>query len=85
MERQPGDDKITAFSFENENEPLLDPGDQLSCWLTWTNDQTRHAIMSNLNRSPLFSGVIEGVGPRYCPSIEDKYVKFPDKQRHQIL
>jgi tRNA uridine 5-carboxymethylaminomethyl modification enzyme len=85
MERQPGDDKITAFSFENENEPLLDPGDQLSCWLTWTNDQTRHAIMSNLNRSPLFSGVIEGVGPRYCPSIEDKYVKFPDKQRHQIF
>lgn len=85
MEKQPGDARITAFSYENENEPLLDPDKQIPCWLSWTSDRTKSVIMDNLDRSPLYSGVIEGVGPRYCPSIEDKYVKFPDKQRHQIF
>lgn len=85
MEKQPGDPKITAFSYENENEPLLDPEKQIPCWLSWTSEDTKSVIMENISRSPLFSGVIEGVGPRYCPSIEDKYVKFPDKQRHQIF
>ncbi|NLW12656.1 MAG: tRNA uridine-5-carboxymethylaminomethyl(34) synthesis enzyme MnmG [Clostridiaceae bacterium] len=85
MDKQPGDEKITAFSYENENAPLLDVDKQIPCWLSWTSEQTKTVIMDNLDRSPLFSGVIEGVGPRYCPSIEDKYVKFPDKQRHQIF
>lgn len=85
MERQDGDRRIVPFSFEHDDAPLLDPDRQASCWLTWTSTETGDIIRNNLNRSPLFSGVIEGVGPRYCPSIEDKFVKFPDKLRHQIF
>ncbi len=85
MERQDGDARIIPFSFENENNPALADLPQLPCWLTWTSQATREAIEGNLHRSPLYSGVIEGVGPRYCPSIEDKFVKFPDKQRHQVF
>jgi tRNA uridine 5-carboxymethylaminomethyl modification enzyme len=85
MEIQAGDSRVIPFSFENEDKPLLAADSQEPCWLTWTSDDTRDVITSNLGRSPLFSGVIEGVGPRYCPSIEDKYVKFPDKLRHQVF
>jgi tRNA uridine 5-carboxymethylaminomethyl modification enzyme len=85
LERQEGDDPVAAFSFDNEDCPLLAAADQLPCHLTWTTPETRRIIRENLHRSPLFSGVIEGVGPRYCPSIEDKFVKFPDKERHQIF
>ncbi len=59
--------------------------EQMPCWLTWTTPETQQAVEENLHRSPLFSGAIEGVGPRYCPSIEDKFVKFPDKERHQVF
>ena len=59
--------------------------EQVSCWLTYTNEETHQIIRDNLDRSPLFSGAIEGTGPRYCPSIEDKVVKFPDKTRHQVF
>lgn len=85
MERQDGDEQVMPFSFENENAPLLDSKAQLPCWLTWTAPATRQTVRENLHRSPLYSGVIEGVGPRYCPSIEDKFVKFPDKERHQVF
>ncbi len=85
MERQDGDTQVVPFSYEHENEPLLDSGDQMPCWLTWTSPATRQVIRDNLHRSPLYSGVIEGIGPRYCPSIEDKFVKFPDKERHQVF
>jgi len=81
MEEQPGDEKIIPFSFETEEIKR----DQLPCWLTYTTEETHKIIKDNLHRSPLYSGVIEGIGPRYCPSIEDKIVKFPDKERHQVF
>ena len=83
MEEQRGDVDFTPFSFENSREKLA--REQVSCWLTYTNEETHEIIRRNLDRSPLFSGAIRGVGPRYCPSIEDKVVKFPDKQRHQLF
>ena len=83
MEEQFGDEKIVPFSFST------DPKDvqinQISCWLTYTNEKTHEIIRDNLDRSPLYSGMIEGTGPRYCPSIEDKVVKFADKNRHQVF
>ena len=83
MEEQKGDEFIRPFSFSNEPEDL--EIDQISCYLTYTNEETHRIIRDNISRSPLFSGEIKGVGPRYCPSIEDKVVKFPDKERHQIF
>ena len=83
MEEQKGDEFIRPFSFSNEPEDL--ERDQISCYLTYTNEKTHRIIRDNISRSPLFSGEIKGVGPRYCPSIEDKVVKFPDKERHQIF
>lgn len=83
MEEQFGDDKIVPFSFTNTREDIQ--RDQISCWLTYTNEETHEIIRENIGRSPLFSGAIEGTGPRYCPSIEDKIVKFPDKNRHQVF
>jgi len=81
MERQDGDEKIVPFSFETK-----DPGENKeSCYLTYTNSETHKIILDNLHRSPLYSGKIEGIGPRYCPSIEDKIVRFSDKERHQIF
>ncbi len=81
MEVQPGDEEIVPFSFENENLQK----DQIPCWLTYTNEKTHDIIKNNLHRSPLYSGNIKGIGPRYCPSIEDKIVRFSDKERHQIF
>ena len=81
MEEQFGDEKIVPFSFENKSEDL--EREQVSCWLTYTNEETHKIIRENIDRSPLFSGAIEGVGPRYCPSIEDKVMRFADKDRHQ--
>jgi tRNA uridine 5-carboxymethylaminomethyl modification enzyme len=81
MEEQPGDQKIVPFSFETEEMKK----NQVSCWLTYTNEETHRVIRENLHRSPLYSGDIKGVGPRYCPSIEDKVVRFADKKRHQIF
>ena len=81
MELQPGDEDIEAFSFENDRELV----NTANCYLTYTNEETHRIIRENLDRSPLYSGVIEGVGPRYCPSIEDKVVKFADKKRHQLF
>ena len=81
MEIQNGDDKIVAFSFENE----IKPQKQEPCYLTYTNAKTHQIIRENLHRSPLYGGEIEGTGPRYCPSIEDKVVRFADKERHQIF
>ena len=81
MIEQPGDDKIVPFSFMNDN---IDK-EQVSCWLTYTNEETHKIIQENIHRSPLYNGSIEGVGPRYCPSIEDKVMRFPDKNRHQIF
>ncbi len=81
MEEQPGDERIVPFSFENENLTR----EQTSCYLTYTNEETHRIIRENLHRSPLYSGKIEGTGPRYCPSIEDKIVRFADKPRHQIF
>lgn len=83
MEEQKGDEKIVPFSFTNTEEDIR--RDQISCWLCYTNEKTHEIIRDNIDRSPLFSGVIEGTGPRYCPSIEDKVTKFPDKTRHQIF
>ncbi len=83
MEEQFGDKRIVPFSFSTDPESIQ--RDQVSCWLTYTNEKTHEIIRENLDRSPLFSGVIEGTGPRYCPSIEDKVVKFPDKPRHQVF
>lgn len=82
MEPQPGDDPPQPFSFETRL-PL--PLPQVRCWVTHTNERTHAVIRSNMHRSPLYSGVIEGIGPRYCPSLEDKVVKFPGKERHQIF
>ncbi len=83
MEEQFGDEKITPFSFTNKSEDI--DRKQVSCWLTYTNEKTHEIIRDNIDRSPLFSGVIEGVGPRYCPSIEDKVMRFADKDRHQVF
>ena len=83
MEEQFGDKKIVPFSFSTDPETIQK--EQVSCWLTYTSEKTHEIIRANLDRSPLFSGAIEGTGPRYCPSIEDKVVKFPDKNRHQVF
>ena len=83
MEEQKGDERITPFSFTTD--PKSIQREQVSCWLTYTNEKTHDIIRKNLDRSPLFSGAIEGTGPRYCPSIEDKVVKFADKKRHQVF
>lgn len=81
MEAQPGEDPVVPFSFETEH-----PGpNRVLCHITWTNEQTKQVILDNLHRSPLYGGRIEGIGPRYCPSIEDKIVRFADKPRHQIF
>lgn len=82
-EEQPGDQTPNHFSFLSKDEEYL--RDQLSCWMTYTNETTHQIIRDNLDRAPMFSGVIEGVGPRYCPSIEDKIVRFADKPRHQLF
>ena len=83
MEEQFGDERVVPFSFTTNPEDVQI--DQISCWLTYTNEKTHEIIRNNLDRSPLFSGMIEGTGPRYCPSIEDKVVKFADKNRHQVF
>ena len=83
MEEQFGDETVVPFSFETDKDSIQKP--QVSCWLTYTNEETHKIIKANLDRSPLFSGAIEGTGPRYCPSIEDKVVKFADKDRHQVF
>lgn len=83
MVEQFGDEKIVPFSFTTD--PKEVQKEQISCWLTYTNEETHDIIRKNLERSPLFSGMIEGTGPRYCPSIEDKVVKFADKDRHQVF
>ncbi len=83
MEEQFGDKRVVPFSFSTDPESVQK--EQVSCWLTYTNEETHKIIRDNLDRSPLFSGMIEGTGPRYCPSIEDKVVKFADKDRHQVF
>lgn len=83
MEPQHGDDRIVPFSFENKEEDIK--REQYPCYLTYTNEKTHQIIRDNLHRSPMYSGVIEGTGPRYCPSIEDKVVRFADKERHQVF
>lgn len=83
MEEQFGDKRIVPFSFSTDPETIQI--DQVSCWLTYTNEKTHEIIRNNLDRSPLYSGMIEGTGPRYCPSIEDKVVRFADKNRHQVF
>ena len=83
MEEQFGDERVVPFSFTTNPEDVQI--DQVSCWLTYTNEKTHEIIRNNLDRSPIYAGVIEGTGPRYCPSIEDKVVKFADKDRHQIF
>lgn len=83
MEEQKGDENIVPFSFTTD--PKKIQKEQVSCWLTYTNERTHDIIRSNLDRSPLYSGVINGTGPRYCPSIEDKVVRFADKSRHQLF
>lgn len=83
MEEQPGDEKIIPFSFSTDPEAIQK--EQISCYLTYTNEQTHEIIRDNLHRSPMYAGVIEGTGARYCPSIEDKVVKFPEKERHQVF
>lgn len=83
MTEQFGDEEVVPFSFTNTPEDIKK--EQVSCWLTYTNEETHKIIRSNLDRSPLYSGNIEGTGPRYCPSIEDKVVRFADKERHQVF
>lgn len=83
MEEQFGDERVVPFSFTNKAEDI--EKDQISCWLTYTNEKTHEIIRANIDRSPLYSGNIKGTGPRYCPSIEDKVVKFADKERHQVF
>ena len=83
MEEQFGDEKIVPFSFSTDPDDIQK--EQVSCFLTYTNEKTHEIIRSNLDRSPIYAGVIEGTGPRYCPSIEDKVVKFADKERHQVF
>lgn len=84
-EEQPGDKAVHHFSFDTPDDHYLSLSEQISCWLTYTNPGTHKLIRDNLDRAPMFSGVIKGVGPRYCPSIEDKIVRFADKSRHQIF
>ena len=84
-EEQFGDDKITPFSFTNEDNEEIKNKKQVSCYLTYTNEETHKIIRENLHRSPIYSGRIHGIGPRYCPSIEDKVVRFADKERHQLF
>ncbi len=83
MEEQKGDEKVVPFSFSTDPDSL--DKDQISCYLTYTNEETHNIIRDNLDRSPLYAGVIEGTGPRYCPSIEDKVVRFAEKKRHQLF
>lgn len=83
MEEQKGDERIVPFSFTHSEDEIY--REQISCWLTYTNHDTHEVIRKNLDRSPLYGGVIEGTGPRYCPSIEDKVVRFHDKERHQVF
>ncbi len=87
MTRQDGEEDCPPFSFENEmNGMVMEPSsEQMPCYSVWTTDETRSVIEDNMDRSPLYSGVIEGIGPRYCPSIEDKFMRFKDKSRHQIF
>ena len=83
MEEQMGDERVVPFSFSTNPDSIQK--DQVSCWLTYTNEKTHDIIRANLDRSPIYAGIIEGTGPRYCPSIEDKVVKFADKERHQVF
>lgn len=83
MEEQVGDERIVPFSFSTDPDSIQK--DQVSCWLTYTNENTHRIIRDNIDRSPLYSGVIHGTGPRYCPSIEDKVMRFADKDRHQVF
>ena len=83
MSEQFGDTPVIPFSFDTDPKDVQKP--QVSCWLTYTNEKTHEIIRDNINRSPIYAGIIEGVGPRYCPSIEDKVVKFPDHERHQVF
>lgn len=83
MEEQFGDERVVPFSFTTDPESVQI--DQVPCWLTYTNSKTHEIIRNNLDRSPIYAGIIEGTGPRYCPSIEDKVVKFAEKERHQIF
>lgn len=82
MEIQKGDEQPVPFSYEHVSNP---PKNQATCWLTWTTEETKQAVQKHLDRSPIYSGVIQGVGPRYCPSFETKIVRFPDKKRHQLF
>ena len=83
MEEQFGDERIVPFSFSTDPDSIQK--EQVSCWLTYTNEKTHEIIRNNLDRSPIYAGIIEGTGPRYCPSIEDKVVKFAEKERHQVF
>lgn len=83
MEEQFGDERVIPFSFSTDPDSIQK--EQVSCWLTYTNEKTHEIIRANLDRSPIYAGIIEGTGPRYCPSIEDKVVKFADKERHQVF
>ncbi|SHN60845.1 tRNA uridine 5-carboxymethylaminomethyl modification enzyme [Butyrivibrio hungatei DSM 14810] len=83
MSEQFGDTPVVPFSFDTDPDSVQRP--QVSCWLTYTNEKTHEIIRNNIDRSPIYAGIIEGVGPRYCPSIEDKVVKFPDHERHQVF
>ena len=83
MEEQLGDERVVPFSFSTDPDSIQKQ--QVSCWLTYTNEKTHNIIRNNLDRSPIYAGIIEGTGPRYCPSIEDKVVKFADKERHQVF
>ncbi len=83
MSEQFGDTPVVPFSFDTDPKDVQRP--QVSCWLTYTNEKTHEIIKANIDRSPIYAGIIEGVGPRYCPSIEDKVVKFPDHERHQVF
>lgn len=82
LEEQPGDEPVTPFSYDNEDNELKNT---ITCHVSWTNDRTKKIILDNIHKSPLYSGMIEGVGPRYCPSIEDKIVRFSEKPRHQLF
>ena len=81
LEVQRGDEPVTPFSFDAE----MPPKNSAVCYVSWTNDRTKQVILDNIHRSPLYAGMIEGVGPRYCPSIEDKIMRFSEKPRHQLL
>lgn len=85
METQAADRQAKPFSFDHEDDPTWRPSAEMPCYITWTSDATRQLLSDNMDRSPLYSGVIEGVGPRYCPSIEDKIVKFPSHARHHVF